>query len=115
MQDYIRLVIIIGAYCLLRPYLLKLAGRFQAKDHEREIDANELSSGAAMNPNSLRGQVMVPDDTDSEGEATGAEWGKRAKKRQRQLIRKILDADEKRKLEEQEAEDDKDIAEFLVD
>ncbi|KAI9669198.1 MAG: hypothetical protein M1817_004740 [Caeruleum heppii] len=114
--DYIRLVIIIGGYCLLRPYLLKLGGHFQAKDHERDVDPNEISSGAAISPNSLRGQVEVPEDSDSDDDAgtTGANWGKTARRRQRAMIRSLLDAEEKRKAEEAEADSDKEIEEFLV-
>lgn len=117
-HDYIRIVIVIGGYCLLRPYLILLGGKFQAKDHERELNEDEMSSAAAMSPNSLRGQVQVPEDSDDEdgGEGagtTGTDWGRSARRRQRQLIRKILEAEEKLKAEEEEADSDKDIEEFL--
>ncbi|KAI9774358.1 MAG: hypothetical protein M1840_004252 [Geoglossum simile] len=115
LRDYIRIVIILGGYALLRPYLLKLGGKFQAKDHERGLDPEEMSSGAAMPINSLRGQVRVPEDTEEEddgGSGTGAEWGRTARRRQRDMIRKILEGEEKRKAEEAE-DSDKDIEEFL--
>ena len=117
LQDYIRLIIVIGAYSLLRPYLIKLGARFQAKDHEREIDPDEISSVAAISPNSLRGKVHVPEDTDSESEEEGrkkTDWGKKARRRQRKVIKQLLEEDEKRKREEEEAESDKEIEEFLV-
>ncbi|MCJ1340807.1 hypothetical protein MMC09_006103 [Bachmanniomyces sp. S44760] len=126
-KDYIRLVIVIGAYALLRPYLVKLGARFQAKDHDRDLDPNELSSGAAVSPNSLRGQVQVPEDSsDSEedeahgdtaarAKGTGADWGKKARRRQRAMIRRLVEAEEKRKADEEEADSDKDIEEFLVE
>ncbi|KAI9722038.1 MAG: hypothetical protein M1812_001998 [Candelaria pacifica] len=115
--DYIRLVTIVGAYCLLRPYLMKLGARFQAKDHEREIDMDELSPSAKISPNSLRGQVQVLDDSESEeeGRVSGMDWGKKARRRQRMVLRKILDEEERIRREEEEAEDDKEIQEFLVD
>src|SRR5579862_2276125 len=93
LRDYIRIVIILGGYALLRPYLLKLGGRFQARDHERKLDLKEVSSDTAMPANSLRGQVHVPEDTDEEegGSGTGAEWGRMARRRQREMIRKILE------------------------
>ncbi|KAI9783356.1 MAG: hypothetical protein M1839_003890 [Geoglossum umbratile] len=95
----IRIVIILGGYALLRPYLLKLAGKFQARDHERELDPNEMSSDAVMSARSLRGQVQVPDDTDEEeGSGTGADWGRGARRRQREMIRRILEAEEKKRL-----------------
>lgn len=117
-HDYIRIVIVIGGYCLLRPYLILLGGKFQAKDHERELNEDEMSSAAAMSPNSLRGQVQVPEDSDDEdggdgAGTTGTDWGRSARRRQRQLIRKILEAEEKLKAEEEEADSDKDIEEFL--
>ena len=126
-KQYLRLLIFICAYALLRPYLVKLGARFQRKDHEREIDPHEMtSSAAAISPNSLRGQVQVPEDTDSEGEedagksgngaGTGASanWGKKARRRQRKMIRQLLEAEAQKRMEEEEAESDKDIEEFLV-
>jgi len=116
-KDYIQLVIIVGAYGLLRPYLIKLGAKFQAKDHERELDPDEMSSAAATSINSLRGKVHVPEDTDSESEAEGkkeTDWGKKARRRQRKMIREILEAEEKKLRELDENESDKDIEEFLV-
>ncbi len=118
LNDYIRIIIVLGGYCLLRPYLLQLAGRFQAKDHDRELDPDEMSSAAAVSPNSLRGQVQVPEDSDGEeeeeeGGSKGTDWGRSARRRQRQLIRKILAAEDKLKAEEAEADSDKEIEEFL--
>ncbi|KAI9703798.1 MAG: hypothetical protein M1836_007568 [Candelina mexicana] len=116
-HDYIRLVTIIGAYCLLRPYLMKLGARFQAKDHEREIDMDQVSSSAKISPNSLRGQVQVPEDSESEdeGRGSGMGWGKKARRRQRMVLRKILDEEERVRREEEETESDREIQEFLVD
>ncbi|KAH0539069.1 hypothetical protein FGG08_004367 [Glutinoglossum americanum] len=114
LKDYIRLVIILGGYALLRPYLLKLAGKFQARDHERELDPNEMTSGAAMSVNALRGRVQVPGDSDEEEEssATGADWGHAARRHQREMISELLAAEERKLAEEQEGSD-KDIEEFL--
>ncbi|MCJ1241122.1 hypothetical protein MMC14_009126 [Varicellaria rhodocarpa] len=121
LQQYLRLLIMVCAYMLLRPYLVKLGGKFQAKDHERELDPDEMRSSAAISPNSLRGQVEVPEDSDSEGEneprmgtGTSVSWGKKARKRQRYMIRKLVEAEEKRRAEEEEADSDQEIQEFLV-
>lgn len=117
-KDYIRLLAIVGGYCLLRPYLVRLGGRFQASDHEREIDDCEiLSSGdkGIISPNLLRGQI--PEDSDEEEEEEGdkgvVSWGRKARRRQRGLVRKIVEAEEKRRREEEEADSDKEIEEFL--
>lgn len=95
---------------------MKLGGRFQASDHEKEIDDSEILSPAAVSPNSLRGQVNVPDDSESEeevGGATNTNWGRTARRRQRKLIKSIVEAEEKSKAEEEAADSDKEIEEFL--
>jgi hypothetical protein len=115
-EKYIRLVVIVGAYALLRSYILKLAGKQQTKEHEKEVDPREVASAAGAGiPRPLRDQVQVPDDSDEEdGQVTGTDWGKKARKRQRQMVRKILEADEKLRKEKEGDEEDKDIEEFLV-
>ena len=122
LQDFLRLVIIVGGYAMLRPYLIKLGGRFQAKDHEREFDETEASSIAAVSPHSLRGQVTVPDDTDDEDSdgrdhsrhSKTAEWGRQARHRQRHMIRRLLEAEERARQDEAASDSDRDIEEFLI-
>lgn len=125
-EKWIRLVIIVGTYMLLRPYLLKLGGKQQMKQHEREAAEaeEEAAAKAKMSPNELRGhKLQIPEESDeSEGEEEGAEakssateWGKKARRRQRTMIKKILDAEEKRLQELQEDDEDKDIQEFLTE
>ncbi|KAI9809763.1 MAG: hypothetical protein M1825_000196 [Sarcosagium campestre] len=122
--DYIRLVAIVGGYALLRPYLIRLGGRFQAKDHEREIvDSQGLlasggeGDGGSQGKAGLNGQVGVPEDTDDEDDddpAHTTNWGRTARRRQRKMIKKILEAEETKLRKEQEDEEDKDIEEFLT-
>ena len=52
-----------------------------------------------------------------EGKATGNEpqWGKKAKKRQRQVVKKLLEQQEEQLRQAQGDEEDKDIMEHLVD
>jgi hypothetical protein len=117
-EKYIRLVVIVGAYMLLRPYVMKLGAKVQGREHEKEVDTEELEKAPALTANGIRGQVEIPDDSDDEegeGEATGADWGKKARRRQRQLVKKLLEAEEQRRRELQEDDEDKDIQEFLVD
>ena len=117
-KDLIRLVIIVGAYSFLRPYLLKLGARFQAKDHEREIDHEEIQEmrkSEGYNNSSLK--VDIHEDTDSEDEATtrtGSDWGKTARRRQRRVMRQLLEAEEKKRLEDEEAESDKELEQFMI-
>ncbi|KAI9792934.1 MAG: hypothetical protein M1816_001256 [Peltula sp. TS41687] len=115
--QFLRMVIIVGGYMLLRPYLLQLGGRFQAKDHERGIDQHDMkTSDAAVNPKSLRGHIVVPEDTDDEdGDEDGPAWGRAARRRQRRMVRTILENEDRLRAEEEEADSDKDIEEFLTD
>jgi hypothetical protein len=124
--EYIRLVAIVGAYLLLRPYLIKLGAKIQAKQHEKELDPYEMAAldsegKAKLSPNNLRGidgKEVSLEGSDSEGdEATGADvkWGKKARKRQRAVIKKVLEDEEKIRRELQEDDEDKDILEYLVD
>ncbi|KAH6689611.1 trafficking PGA2-domain-containing protein [Plectosphaerella plurivora] len=114
LHKFIRLVIIVGAYILLRPYLMKATGSSQMDQHEAEFD-DPNAPKAKISPNTLRGQVDIPEDTDDEDEAdgTGADWGKKARRRQRAVIKQLLDAEEDRLAKLQEDEEDKDIEEFL--
>ena len=113
-RDYIRLIAIVGGYILLRPYLVKLGGMHQAKDHERALDADEISSPTAISPNTLRGQPDIPEDSDSEEDVAvgaGTNWGKTARKTQKRTLKQILEAE--RKGAADEADSDKEIEEFL--
>ncbi|KAI9728044.1 MAG: hypothetical protein M1834_007858 [Cirrosporium novae-zelandiae] len=118
-RDWIRLILILFGYMLLRPRMLSLVGKMQAKQQTDEDDRvkQEAEEKARLDPNSLRGLVQVPEDTDdeedeqSDGKAK-VEWGKQARRRQRKMIRKILEAEEKVR-EQDEAESDKEIEEFL--
>lgn len=123
-EKWIRIVIIVGTYCLIRPYLMKLGGKAQMKQHEKEAAETkaEEEKKAKMSPNELRGYKEIPEDSDdeggegqAEGQATSTEWGKKARKRQRHMIKKLLDAEEQRLQELQDDDEDKDIQEFLTD
>lgn len=124
-EKWIRLVIIVGTYMLLRPYLLKLGGKQQMKQHEKEAAEAEAEAAAKakMSPNELRGhKLTLPEESDDEegdgegqAQSSATEWGKKARKRQRTMIKKILEAEEKRLQELQEDDEDKDIEEFLTE
>lgn len=93
----------------------------QAKAHEKDAAQTE-AEGAELSPNDLRGgkkaKVEIPgvgDSSDEEEEARPGDWGKQARVRQRKFIRQALEREEARLADEQEAESDKEIEEFLVD
>jgi len=99
---------------LLRPYIIKLGSKSQMNTHEQDS-----AEQAKISPNELRGRVQIPEDSDSEDEGTtaqasGPDWGKKARRRQRDMIKKLLEAEERRLQESKEEEEDKDIEEFLV-
>ncbi|KAI0840064.1 DUF1531-domain-containing protein [Hypoxylon sp. FL0890] len=114
-KEWIRLIIIVGAYMLLRPYIIKLGAKHQEKQLEKHFKEEEERQ-AQISPNQLRGELGIPEDSDEEeqAETTASDWGKKARKRQRNMIKKLLDAEEKRLQELQEDEEDKDIEQYLV-
>lgn len=128
-EKWIRIVIIVGTYMLVRPYLLKLGGKAQMNQHEKEAAEAEAEAEAKakLSPNELRGhKIQIPEDSDDsdaeggEGEgkkassSSATDWGKKARRRQRTMVKKLLDAEEKRLQELQEDDEDKDIEEFLT-
>jgi hypothetical protein len=79
-QRWIRIIVIIGGYMLLRPYLLGFAAKRQQKQLEQEAEELGLERDAGPNANSLRGgkktsgggKVLgeVQDDGDAGNKAT---------------------------------------------
>ncbi|KAK9775543.1 putative Protein trafficking Pga2 [Seiridium cardinale] len=118
LKHWIRLVMIVGTYLLVRPYMVKLGAKYQEKQFEKVAEAD---SAAAISPNQLRGQVDIPEESDDEEQdleataaTTSSDWGKKARKRQRVMLKKLIDAEEKRLEELQEDEEDKDIEQYLT-
>ena len=75
-KDVIRIIIVVGAYVLiLRPQLLRLSARSQARQHaEREppsTDDGQAVGISALDPDS--------DSDDAKGNARTGEWGRRAR------------------------------------
>jgi hypothetical protein len=116
-KDWIRIVMIVGTYCLIRPYLIKLGARAQQKQHEKDAAATL----AEISPNELRGEgkIQIPglgdSDEEEDTEVKPGDWGKKARVRQRKFIRDAIKKEEDRLRDEQEAESDKEIEQFLVD
>ncbi|KAH8652365.1 protein trafficking Pga2 [Xylariales sp. PMI_506] len=118
-KQWIRLVMIVGTYCLVRPYVLKHAAKVQETRMEKE--SQEGDAQAQISPNDLRGSSAIHNDTDEEEEenataaTTASDWGKKARKRQRVVLKKLIDAEEKRLEDLQADEEDKDIQQYLMD
>lgn len=116
LKDYIRLIIIMGGYALLRPYIMKIGEKLQMRQHEKDA----ASGTGEIHPNELRGKKMaipgLDEDTDDEDdESAPADWGRTARVRQRKFIREALEKEEERLRDQFNAKDDQDIAEYLED
>ncbi|KYK58674.1 hypothetical protein DCS_05691 [Drechmeria coniospora] len=116
LQSWIRLTVIVGGYLLLRPYFMKWAGKHAVNTMEEE-DAKsrgKSSTDADITPNEFRGikEKLQAAELGDEGDGTGADWGRKARLRQRQLLKDMLEEEERRRAAENE---DADIQEFLED
>jgi Protein trafficking PGA2 len=82
MVDWLRLVIIIGGYILLRPILLRLGTKFQEKSLEKE--------------NKRRTDEGLKEEKERDKKAKqGLEWGATARIRQRKIEeRGVIDGEE---------------------
>lgn len=111
MNGYIRLVAIVGAYVLLRPWIVKLGAKMQGLD----LDAADKALTGKVTANALRGGVVKEEsESEEEVETSGADWGKKARKRQRQLEKKKRQEVRKRLEEEENELEEKDLEEFLL-
>jgi hypothetical protein len=81
-KRWIRLVAAVGAYLLLRPYLMKLGEKLQNKQYEKMMGAAQTGPKAKISPNELRGQVGHVEEEEEVEEVKGVEAGKKARKRQ---------------------------------
>lgn len=109
-HGWIRLIMIVGGYLLLRPWLMKASSKLGVKEMEKQ-EAKDKAK-AKMSPNELRGQG--PDEEEDEEEdaaATGADWGQKARIRQREVLKRLIEAEEKRREEEDDLKDIEDLLE----
>jgi hypothetical protein len=116
LQHWVRLVVIVGGYMLLRPQIMKFMGRYATQEMEKRDAMEKAAAKAKISPNELRSGKPAVDEEDEdeyyEGEGTGSDWGAKARTRQRLMLKKLMEAEERRK---QEEDDDKDIADLLED
>ncbi|EQK98913.1 hypothetical protein G6O67_003747 [Ophiocordyceps sinensis] len=113
-QSWIRLIVIVGGYMLLRPYVMKMSTKFAVKKLEEEEAKSQgkEKAQAAITPNEFRGIKEKLDEVPDEGDGSGADWGTKARLRQRQMLKDLLEEEERRRAADNE---DADIQEFLED
>lgn len=123
-QAWIRVVVIAGGWMLLRPYIQRAVAKGAVEKMERDDrrargERGEPPPHPDLTPNEYRGikerlYAHDDDDDDDDGGAdgSGADWGQKARVRQRQMLRELLEEDERRRAAQDE---DADIQEFLED
>ncbi|KAG6041231.1 hypothetical protein E4U41_005514 [Claviceps citrina] len=119
-QGWIRVVIIAGGYMLLRPYLQQLVTKgalrkMEADDRKARAEDDGELPHPELTPNEYRGvrDKLYAHEADNDGaDGTGSDWGQKARARQRQMLRELLEDDERRRAAQDE---DADIQEFLED
>ena len=103
-----RLLIIISAYYLLRPWLVKLAGLNAGMESTKIRPEDKDSPAATEAPTASKAAILVSEGIESEDEEDGEQM---ARRRQRPL-QEILEG-KNRPRAESEAESDKEFVEFL--
>jgi hypothetical protein len=98
-KDWIRIVMVVGTYLLIRPHIIKLAGKTQ----ERRLEAHKVAEEEAV-----ARAVALAEDTESEEDKKDSRWGKKAKLRQRKFLEGKND-------EDPEGKSDDEIQQFLED
>jgi hypothetical protein len=116
---WLRLIMVVCTYLLIRPHIIKYStkyavGKLEAQDVKDKKYAEDEVAKAKMSPNDLRGlnSPVEPDvDADEGADGSKADWGSKARVRQRKVLRKILEAEEQRRYEDEDDEDIKDLLE----
>jgi hypothetical protein len=116
LKNWVRIIAIVGAYLLLRPHLVKYGARKQEQELEK-VDKEPLAGPKAkISPNALRdtsGKAIELEDSESEVEDGAPQWGKKARVRQRTVVKKIQEAMEQKSREDDEG--NKSILDQFVD
>lgn len=115
-QGWLRLIMVVCTYLLIRPYIINYSTKHAVKKlEEQDVKDKEFAKEqvAKMSPNDLRGLGTVEEDVDADEGADGskADWGSKARVRQRKVLRKILEAEEQRRYEDESDEDVRDLLE----
>lgn len=107
-RNTLRLLIIIGVYCLIRPLLLKYAGVKQGQDYEKLFKEGRDSSAATEAQGASNDAVDLSKSSDSDPD----DAAKTTARRRQQPLQEILEGKD-RPSSEVEADSDKEIEDFL--
>ncbi|KAM0260690.1 hypothetical protein ACHAQJ_002606 [Trichoderma viride] len=114
---WLRLIMVVCTYLLIRPHVIKYSTKYAVDKLEaQDVKDKKFAKDAVakMSPNDLRGlnSPEEPDvDADEGADGSKADWGSKARVRQRKVLRKILESEEQRRYEEEDDEDIKDLLE----
>ena len=109
-KSSIRLLVIIGAYCLFRPYLLKWGGIKQTTNYDKALEEDEAEDSSAATESQDASDYSAKSTT-ANGDDQGATWGEKARQRQKRPVRELVEGREE--VFGPDAESDKEIEEFL--
>lgn len=109
-KSSIRLLLIIGAYCLFRPYLLKWGGIKQTTDYDKALEEDEAEDSSAATESQDASDTSVKTAI-ANGDDKGATWGEKARQRQKRPVRELVEGREE--ASGPDAESDKEIEDFL--
>lgn len=107
-RNTIRLLVIIGVYCLIRPFLLKGAGVKQGQDYEKLLKEGNDSSAATETPSASEEAI----DLSKTGDSDRDDKAERPTRMRHQPLQEILEGKD-RPATGAEADSDKEIEEFL--
>ena len=103
-----RTLLIVAAYFILRPWLLKLAGVSAGLNLDKSTQEDEDKSAATEAPNASNGAATVLADSDSENEETQ----KHSIRKRQQTLQEIMEG-KGRSPAEETADSDQEIEKFL--
>lgn len=116
-HGWLRLIMAVCTYLLIRPHILKYSTKHAVKQLEKQDERDKAQAKEAvakMSPNDLRGlnsSAELDVDADEGADGTSADWGSKARVRQRKVLRKLMEAEEQRRYEDESDEDIRDLLE----
>ncbi|CAB89001.1 protein trafficking protein Pga2 [Schizosaccharomyces pombe] len=119
LKDWIRIIVYVGGYMLIRPYLMKLGAKIQEREHrksllEGEVDGTldpEMTHGTKPKEH---GEFDTDDEEEEENPDAEFRWGYSARRRIRKQREEYFKNQDKSPLDAY-ADDDEDIEEHLED